>query len=280
MTEEKGNEAQNIKKYLNQEIQENELFDNIHYLQLHPNYAYEDFIVGMQIRNHETVVKKGFLYEVIDKAKDEPGRPHVIILDEINRVDLSRLFGELFSGIENRGQNIKIPIGGETRTLAVPENIYFIGTMNEIDFSLERIDFALRRRFCWFFHGFNPDTLRSMIDDKLKTKSLNIDDDQIDLFVERADKLNKSIEENDDLGVAYQIGHTFFAEIVDITEKTIKEHTKKTLYNKSGANDSVNILWNISIQPMIEAFYGNLDKTEKETKINAKKDIFLKGTNG
>ena len=78
-------------------------------------------------------------------------------LDEINRVDLARLFGEAFSCIENRNESIDLPykIDGVKLKLTVPDNLYILERLNEIDFSLERLDFALRRRFLWFKRGYN-----------------------------------------------------------------------------------------------------------------------------
>ncbi len=122
-------------------------------LQLHPNYSYEDFIVGMKIEENKTKWEKGYLLKKIDEISNnkEDNLPYVIILDEINRIDLSRLFGELFSAIENRDEAVALsaidkddPEFEKFCQLRVPENLYFIGTMNKIDFSLERIDFALR----------------------------------------------------------------------------------------------------------------------------------------
>ena len=125
--------------------------DRIHHLQLHPNYTYEDFIAGYQLKDGNTVKTKGTLFNICKKVTEDSEKlPHVLILDEINRIDLSRLFGEVFSALENRDEPIEVGVG--ELKLTIPSNLYVIGTMNEIDFSLERIDFALRRRFLWFFY--------------------------------------------------------------------------------------------------------------------------------
>jgi 5-methylcytosine-specific restriction protein B len=77
----------------------------IHHLQLHPNYTYEDFVIGYQLQNNQTEVTPGILFSICEAAKKDKGTspsddvPHVLILDEINRIDLSRLFGEVFSAI-------------------------------------------------------------------------------------------------------------------------------------------------------------------------------------
>src|SRR5690606_35151758 len=125
-----------------------------------------------------------------------------------------RLFGEVFSAMENRSNFIYTAIGNFK--LQIPENLYIIGTMNEIDFSLERIDFALRRRFLWFEYSFKKDVLRELITLKNKEKNTRIAEDEIDKFVDAAENLNNAISTSPELGKQFKIGHTFFAEVVDI----------------------------------------------------------------
>lgn len=262
---------------------QNSFFDNhIHQLQLHSNYTYEDFIWGYQIEGNESKPKKGYLLNLIDEIKDEEKdkksdedlenlkRPHVLILDEINRVDLSRLFGELFSAIENRDKEIELPVKfeDETKSIKLPDNLYIIGTMNEIDFSLERVDFALRRRFVWFFKGYNDSILYDIIKDKFANES---DEETIIEFIENCSGLNKKISNDSDLGEQYQIGHTFFSDIVSIYE-AITNSPKKI--KKSSMKTAKEILWKISIKPMIEAYLGNLDNEEQKTKLESFKKAF------
>lgn len=259
----------------------------IHRLQLHPNYTYEDFVWGYQIENKEyrnenkeivcvgnqTEPKKGYFLRLIDEISKENEeneknkRTHVLILDEINRVDLSRLFGELFSAIENRDEAVDLPIvidglkekivlGQKVSQIRIPENLYIIGTMNEIDFSLERVDFALRRRFAWFFYGYSEDTLNDILSDKNKKENSDekiiskFDDDTQSEYLKSCTALNSMIEKDPDLGKRYQIGHTFFAEIVDIW-KDMPRCEVKTVKT---------FLWDMSIGPMIKAYLGNCDE--------------------
>jgi 5-methylcytosine-specific restriction protein B len=266
-------------------------------LQLHQNYSYEDFIVGMKIVNNETKWEKGYLLKLIDKINEENADnkknkelPYILILDEINRVDLSRLFGELFSAIENRDETVKLSAIDESNKeflgLKVPENLYIIGTMNQIDFSLERIDFALRRRFVWYFYGYNENRLREIIDFKcVKSETkIEIKPEHIDELVRRASAINESLEKDEDFGKEWEIGHTFFAEIVDILISLDKTKKNYMLYVKSQdgklttAKEPVNVLWHISIKPMLEAYCGNLDKKTKKDKLDKLANIFLKGT--
>tara|TARA_R110002012_G_scaffold253877_1_gene432916 strand:- start:15147 stop:16937 length:1791 start_codon:yes stop_codon:yes gene_type:complete len=265
----------NVKSYFEQEIDVTET--RIHRLQLHNNYTYEDFVAGFQLVANETKVVKGKLFE-ISKAAREDDLPHVLILDEINRVDISRLFGEVFSAIEDREQDIELSIGG--LSLSIPKNLYIIGTMNEIDFSLEQIDFALRRRFLWFYYGFKEDVLRNMIWSKNNPENLDtkLKADEVNQYVQNCSALNDQLKELPELGPQYEIGHTFFSEVVDIfsSYKSIHGYSKqlsKQIFREGGAID---IIWSISIEPIIEAFLGNLDKDSKKDIIKELKEIFKK----
>jgi 5-methylcytosine-specific restriction protein B len=254
----------------------------IHHLQLHPNYTYEDFIAGYQLKNNASVKTKGLLFSICEAAEADKGatpgldKPHVLILDEINRIDLSRLFGEVFSAIENREEAITLGIG--ELELTIPRNLYIIGTMNEIDFSLEQIDFALQRRFLWYFFGFDSAVLQAIIDHKnteLKTR-LKLDA-EIQTFIGNAVRLNSKISSIQELGKQYQIGHTFFGEIVDIY-KSYKElggykSLQKQIYRNNGP---ASILWDISIEPMLKSFLGNMEPDESKRILNDLNAIYFK----
>lgn len=192
----------------------------IRILQLHTNYTYDSFIIGQTIKNNEIVPVEGYFLSLCKEASEDKDNIYVLILDEINRVDLARLFGEAFSAIENRNEAIDLPFkdkDGNQYTLTVPDNIFIIGTMNEIDFSLERIDFALRRRFLWFEHSYSSETLNDMLNDMLEgklDKYFSDSDEEIQKFIENSNNVNDIISETPELGSQYKIGHVFFAEIV------------------------------------------------------------------
>ncbi len=263
---------ENVKKYFEENI--DVASERIHRLQLHTNYTYEDFIAGYQLVNNETKVTKGKLFEICEKATNDH-LPHVLILDEINRVDLSRLFGEVFSALEDRDQPIDLSIGG--LKLTIPNNLYVIGTMNEIDFSLEQIDFALRRRFLWFPYGFNEGVLREIIWHKNQHLNTRLKPEEVDKYISNCIALNKHLKNLPELGPQYEIGHTFFGEIVNIY-KSFKDITGSSrlryqIFRNEGAID---IIWSISIEPIISAFLGNLDKETKEAKLKELRSIFRK----
>lgn len=224
---------------------------NIFRVQFHVNYTYEDFVAGMIIKDGNSIVREGFIYDVIKRA-EEVGEdlPVVVILDEVNRTDISRVFGELFSAIEYRGDEIDLSLKYEDTAqnsstkfvtknykLRVPKNIFFIGTMNEIDFSLERVDFALRRRFVWIEKTFDKKKLNKILD------SRNADVD--DKFIAKCESINNVVKET--LGEKYLIGHSFFAEIANIMNEVENDYEK-----------AKQMLWEISIRPTLEAYCGSM----------------------
>lgn len=261
--------------------------DRINYLQFHININYEDFIAGQTIQNNSAITQRGFIYDVIEKAqkpfkvkrKAIDDAPYVVILDEINRTDISRVFGELFTAIEKRGVDVDLllpeydqsgKITDKKLKLNIPDNIYFIGTMNEIDFSLERVDFALRRRFIWELHDYDKDTLDSMMLYKLGNKQGNISEEEFNDYCNACTKLNIEVERV--MGEAYHIGHTFFAEIVDIYNELINN---KTTAQKPWEKAKI-ILWQISIKPTLEAYCGTMDKAQRETYLKQNDGLFYK----
>lgn len=217
---------------------------HIHVLQMHPNYTYDDFIIGKSIDNGKIVVKPGKMLQIIKGIDTEDEIPHFVILDEINRVDISRVFGELFTAMEasyrDKGVELNVNINDilekerdelnekglindDKLYLKVPNNMYFIGTMNMIDFSLEQVDFALRRRFLWRLSTYDSKRLDEIISEKIKDN--NISESIPDNFSETCTDLNNEIEWESSLGKSYLIGHAFFSEIVDIF-KQVKDWGK------------------------------------------------------
>lgn len=251
---------------------------HIHVLQMHPNYTYDDFIIGKSIDNGKIVVKPGKMLQIIKGIEKDNSIPHFVILDEINRVDISRVFGELFTAMEtsyrNKGVELSVNIKDIPEAercglhsedgklyLKVPNNMYFIGTMNMIDFSLEQVDFALRRRFLWRLSTYDPKRLDEIISEKIKDN--NISESIPDNFSETCTDLNNEIEWENSLGKSYLIGHAFFSEIVDIF-KQVKDWGK-----------AKNILWQVSILPTLEAYCGTMDANMQETFLTRCKDAFM-----
>jgi 5-methylcytosine-specific restriction enzyme B len=131
-------------------------------VQFHPSYGYEDFMLGIRPRivagqlTYEP--EDGRFVEFCERARTAPdATPFILIIDEINRADLSRVFGELMYLLEYRGKEIPLASG---RKFQIPNNVYLIGTMNTADRSIALVDHALRRRFSFVHLGPDYDVLR------------------------------------------------------------------------------------------------------------------------
>jgi 5-methylcytosine-specific restriction protein B len=260
----------------------NVVSNRMHEFQFNPNTSYEEFIVGYEIIEQSTHVKKGKLLDIINAANNETEyvdvdkkvkMPHVVILDEINRVDLSRVFGEVLSLLEYR--NKTIPTAVSSVSISIPDNLYFIGTMNEIDFSLERLDFALRRRFVWLPVLFDKEALYQILEKRFSDLNLKFKDDDLEEFVNRCSALNDYISytRKEELGEKYQIGHAFFTDIADILyqQKALSEYNVGLLKKKT-----VSVLWEISIGQLLDAYLGNIDADLKTSYLTEAKALFIK----
>ncbi|MHB1874000.1 MAG: McrB family protein [Streptosporangiaceae bacterium] len=130
-------------------------------VQFHPSYAYEDFFEGYRPQSagaQDGVVSlaltAGPLRRIAAEARDNPGEPYVLIIDEINRANLAKVFGELYFLLEYRAKSIPLQYSPD-KTFSLPRNLFFIGTMNTADRSIALLDAAIRRRFA--FVELHPD---------------------------------------------------------------------------------------------------------------------------
>ena len=128
-------------------------------VQFHPSYAYEDFVQGFRpaLVNGQPGfdLRKGPLLRAADRARKDPESKHFLVIDEINRGNLAKVFGELYFLLEYRNSEIDLQYSNQGERFSLPENLYIIGTMNTADRSIAMVDLALRRRF--YFVEFHPD---------------------------------------------------------------------------------------------------------------------------
>lgn len=183
--------------------------DKVMMVQFHQSYSYEDFIEGFRPSKDGQgfEIKKGAFYSFCKKAADDIDNDYFFIIDEINRGNLSKIFGELFMLIENdkRGNTLQLLYSDEK--FSVPANVYIIGMMNTADRSLAMLDYALRRRFA--FYNLSP---------AFKSKGFlnyqrNLNDDKFDRLINCAQSLNRDIESDESLGKGFCIGHSYFCNL-------------------------------------------------------------------
>lgn len=177
-------------------------------VQFHQNYSYEDFIIGYKPTKDGFELQKGVFYWFCKRAAKDPDGKYFFIIDEINRGNLSKVFGELLMLIEKdkRGKQLKLAYGGEM--FDVPSNIYIIGMMNTADRGLATIDYALRRRFSFYevAPAFGQDKFNALM------KKNGISDAMISKVNSLMIALNTFIadEPQSGLGEGFRIGHSYF----------------------------------------------------------------------
>ena len=178
--------------------------DRIEFVQFHQNYSYEDFVMGYKPAGDGFELKNGIFFRFCQKAANQPNREFFFIIDEINRGNMSKIFGELLMLIEKDYRGTKATLAYSGLSFAVPENLYIIGMMNTADRSLAMIDYALRRRFSFIEMepGFESDGF-IQYRESLKSETLN-------LLVDRVKDLNREIASDKSLGKGFCIGHSYF----------------------------------------------------------------------
>ena len=232
------------------------------FVQFHPNYDYSDFVEGIkpELTEGGSILLKcrdGIFKKFCKKAKDAPEKKFVFVIDEINRADLSRVFGELFFGLESdyRGDKIETQYSyllENKEPFVIPPNVYLIGTMNDIDRSVESMDFALRRRFAW--KEITATDSEHIID------KAEIADDWKEHAKIHMRNLNNVIACHDSLGVAYQIGGAYFKKL----EK----------YNKMEETSAFDSLWINHIEMLLYEYLRGIPKERKEKLLTKMKTAF------
>ncbi len=173
-------------------------------VQFHQSYSYEDFIMGFRPAATGFELKKGPFYSFCKKAEMDSENDYFFIIDEINRGNLSKIFGELFMLIENDKRGVSLQLLYSDEKFSVPSNVYIIGMMNTADRSLAMLDYALRRRFAFFEFSpaFETEGFRTYRQEKSNKK--------FDNLIAAIEKLNVAIENDDTLGRGFRIGHSYF----------------------------------------------------------------------
>lgn len=191
--------------------------DRIEFVQFHQNYSYEDFMMGYKPVNEGFELKHGIFYRFCQKAANHPDKDYFFIIDEINRGNMSKIFGELLMLIEADYRDKKVTLAYNGLSFSVPKRLHIIGMMNTADRSLAMIDYALRRRFSFFDMepGFDSEGFINY--------QKGFANDTFNTLIERIKELNKEIMRDKSLGKGFCIGHSYFCNADDCSEEWMKD---------------------------------------------------------
>jgi len=278
--------------------------------QFHPSYSYEDFIEGIKPKPGDNdkssimySVEDGVFKEFCNRVKaDNEGKnkeelkKYVFLIDEINRANLSDVFGEILYSLEYRGEEgkVRLPYSSsmppnknekqenqEEGLFFIPENVYIIGTMNNVDKSLITFDLALRRRFS--FVELESDNYKLYSDGLLGDS--NIRSEKLKEYIELCNDLNEFINSSQqsshknencylNLNREHRIGHVYYAKIKDFIPKTENKNDDGEYFEITAMEREK--LWDYHIEPLLKEYLG--DRAEMEVdKLKNLKNGFIKG---
>jgi hypothetical protein len=219
----------------------------VHMVQFHPSYGYEDFVQGYRpTRAGSLERRKGVFYDFARAARNDPGHPWVFIIDEINRGNLAKIFGELLMLLEadKRGpqNSVSLTYSDKDEEFYLPENLFVIGTMNTADRSLAMVDYALRRRFAFATLGpaLETNAFSTWFVNKSGSKEL------LHRIRHGIAKLNAEISKERDLGEGFCIGHSFFC---PADKDTPNDHWYSEIIDSE-------------IKPLLKEYFESSDRVE------------------
>ena len=233
--------------YLLMEMKDN---TKIEMIQFHQSYSYEDFIQGYRPKEDGGFkLENGVFYRFCKRAQADPDNDYFFIIDEINRGNLSKIFGELMLLIEadKRGPENAVALtysSSNENRFYIPSNVYMIGTMNTADRSLAVVDYALRRRFAFInvVPSFNTKFKNELI-------NLGVDESIIDQIAQRINLLNEKISKDSNLGEGFRVGHSYFCNVP-------KGTGDKEWYHRIVLNE---------LKPLLEEYwFDSVDKSKME----------------
>lgn len=202
-------------------------------VQFHQSYSYEDFIMGYRPDENGFSLHEGSFFRFCKCAESDQDKPYFFIIDEINRGNLSKIFGELLMLIESDKRGEKMVLTYSNAEFSVPGNLHIIGMMNTADRSLAIIDYALRRRFCFF-------ELEPAFDTEIFLEYLlnkGVDNGLAKKIIAKLNYINKEIERDPNLGSGFRIGHSYFCDCKNIN------------------NDWFNNIIKYEIAPLLEEYW-------------------------
>lgn len=207
--------------------------DRIKMVQFHPTYSYEDFFEGfrpVETENGQIAydIHRGPLRQLAEDARRDPAHLHALIIDEVNRGNLSKIFGELYYLLEYREESINLLYSDKIEMFALPKNVLIIGTMNRADRSVALVDSAMRRRFAFVHLHPSKEPTRSVLRGWLKKNG------HPELIAEIVDELNTLIADED-----FKIGPSYF----------MRPSTTSRI--------GMDIAWRTTVLPLMEEYHFN-----------------------
>ena len=191
--------------------------ERINFIQFHQNYSYEDFVMGYKPIKEGFELKYGIFYNFCQKATKNPDKDYFFIIDEINRGNLSKIFGELLMLIEADYRDEKATLAYTGSDFSVPKNLHIIGMMNIADRSLAMIDYALRRRFSFF------DIEPAFDSEGFSNYQKEFSNNTFDRLIKKIKELNTEITQDKSLGKGFCIGHSYFCNAEECTLEWMKD---------------------------------------------------------
>lgn len=222
--------------------------DRIETIQFHPSYSYEDFIEGYRPKDGKFVLEAGIFKVFCERARKDENEKYILIIDEINRGNLSKIFGELLYLLEYRDKKAKLTYSQDK--FSIPENVYIIGTMNTADRSLAIMDYALRRRFYFVDIKCETKRLEEWLNEngcKLKTSKL------IGAIEDMNNKIKDEMHSED-----FTIGHSYFM-------------------RESLDDDKLKEVMDFGVKPLLKEYF--FDKEEKVEEVTGVMNNFFSKEN-
>ena len=215
--------------------------ERIKFTQFHQSTTYDDFVIGFRPKTDGGFsITEGQFVRFAKQAAVDKDNKYFFVIDEINRANISKVFGELLMLIEadHRDEAVTLTVSGEE--FSVPENLYIIGMMNTADRGLALIDYALRRRFAFF--NIQPAFDNPTFKDSLKAGS------SLEKLARAVEKLNQTIKTDPSLGPGFQIGHSYFCV-------------------ENPSSDTARSIYFYELKPLIEEYwFDNPEKVKEESR--------------
>jgi 5-methylcytosine-specific restriction protein B len=268
---------------------------HIRLLQLHATYSYEDFVGGPRLREGNVVFEDGYLLRLIDEINSEQipeserPLPWVLILDELDRADVNRVFGEIFSILEGRERAVHLRGNAPhqpSRMITLPAELYVIGTL--VAESVDQVDDALCRRFSLKRFGFDRTRLMEVLQEQWQKTTTAARypwarvHGEMELFAARAERLNEEIADSIPRGRNCEIGHAFFSRVASLLANWDRldrdAGADRLLWNHSGeALAPVHELWCMSLEPFIDQSLQVVDADLRDAALLRLANVFLTG---